>query len=185
MGRREGEKKRGRRARWKRERDGERSRGRAWPQIGHQVVARRPREKDRLRVRRRACASRNRAHARTHTRAYRQSGTRALLQVVATGAQEIAPLPVVDPGPELGRAAAAAAAVHPDYLPGRSNNRFRTDSTRASRVISPSPVARLFSTRFLRSAPIPIVQRSLERSISSEVRARFDVLSSRISINKI
>lgn len=101
VGRREGEKKRGRRARWKRERDGERSRGRAWPQIGHQVVARRPREKDRLRVRRRACASRNRAHARTHTRAYRQSGTRALLQVVATGAQEIAPLPVVDPGRNL------------------------------------------------------------------------------------
>lgn len=81
--REEGEKKRGTNGGGKRERDGEWSRGRAWPQIGHQVVARRPREKDRLRVRRRACASRNRAHARTYTRAYRQSGTRALLQVVA------------------------------------------------------------------------------------------------------
>lgn len=104
--RREEERDERRRAKWKRERDGEWSRGRAWPQIGHQVVARRPREKDRLRVRRRACASRNRAHARTHTRACGQSGTRALLQVVATGAQEIAPLPVVNPGRNF------AAAVH-------------------------------------------------------------------------
>lgn len=55
---------------WKRKRDREWSRGSAWPQIGHQVVTRRPREKDRLRVRRRACASRNRTHARMYRGAY-------------------------------------------------------------------------------------------------------------------
>lgn len=50
--------------------------------------------------------ARKRSFARAQTRACGQSGTRALLQVVATGAQEIAPLPVVNPGRNF------AAAVH-------------------------------------------------------------------------